>query len=156
TALVPYIDWSPFFHAWQLKGIYPRIFEDQVVGLKAKELFQDAWRLLETVVAAQSIRARGVYGFWPASSNNDDIELFSDESRKQLVAAFHTLRQQTRKAEGEFNYSLADFIAPKSSCVPDYLGAFAVTAGHGLDALCAKFEKEHDDYSSIMAKALAD
>jgi 5-methyltetrahydrofolate--homocysteine methyltransferase len=156
TALVPYIDWSPFFHAWQLKGVYPRIFEDAVVGPKAKELFQDAWRLLEIIVAAQSIRARGVYAFWPANSSGDDIELFADESRNQLLAVFHTLRQQTRKAEGEPNYALADFIAPKSLDIPDYLGGFAVTAGDGLDVLCARFEAEHDDYNSIMAKALAD
>jgi 5-methyltetrahydrofolate--homocysteine methyltransferase len=97
-----------------------------------------------------------VYGFWPANAVDDDIELYTDESRTQVLATIHTLRQQLQKAQGEPNYALADFIAPKSSCVPDYVGAFAVTSGHGLPELCASFEKEHDDYNSIMAKALAD
>jgi 5-methyltetrahydrofolate--homocysteine methyltransferase len=97
-----------------------------------------------------------VYGFWPANSDGDDIQVFHDESRTSALATFHTLRQQTRKAEGDPNYALADYIAPKSSGVPDYLGAFAVTAGEGLEELCVGFEKDHDDYNSIMAKALAD
>jgi 5-methyltetrahydrofolate--homocysteine methyltransferase len=156
SALVPFIDWSPFFHAWELKGTYPRILEDKIVGTKARELFQDAWRLLETIVAARSLRARGVYGFWPANSTGDDIQIFAEECRTKLTATFHTLRQQTRKGKGEFNYALSDFVAAKSTGVPDYLGAFAVTAGHGLDELCGRFEREHDDYNSIMAKALAD
>jgi 5-methyltetrahydrofolate--homocysteine methyltransferase len=156
TALVPFIDWSPFFHAWQLKGVYPRIFEDKLAGNKAQELFQDAWRLLESIVAERLLHARGVYGFWPANSENDDIQVFAGETRARVVATFHTLRQQIRKAEGEFNYALADFIAPKSSGIPDYIGCFAVTAGDGLAQLCARFEQEHDDYNSIMAKALAD
>src|SRR5262249_25589489 len=113
TALVPFIDWSPLFHAWELKGTYPHIFEDKVFGQKAIELFQDAWGLLETIVAQRSIRARGVYGFWPANSSGDDIQVFKDESRTHVLAVFHTLRQQTRKAEGEPNYALADFVAPK-------------------------------------------
>jgi 5-methyltetrahydrofolate--homocysteine methyltransferase len=107
-------------------------------------------------VAERSIRARGVYGFWPAASVGDDIEIYADDSRNRVIGVFHTLRQQTRKAEGEFNHALADFIAPKSSGLPDYIGAFAVTAGEGLPELCARLEKEHDDYNSIMAKALAD
>jgi 5-methyltetrahydrofolate--homocysteine methyltransferase len=156
STLVPFIDWSPFFHAWQLKGTYPRILEDERVGPKAKELFHDAWKLLETIVAQHLLRARGVYGFWPANSDGDDIQVFHDESRTRALATFHTLRQQTRKAEGDPNYALADYIAPKSSGVPDYLGAFAVTAGEGLEELCVGFEKDHDDYNSIMAKALAD
>jgi len=156
TALVPFIDWSPFFHAWQLKGTYPRIFDDRSVGIRAKELFQDAWRLLERIVEEHSLQARGAYGFWPANSTCEDIQVFSEESRTRAVAAFHTLRQQIRKAEGDFNLALADFIAPQSSGIPDYLGAFAVTAGYGLAELCSRFEKEHDDYNSIMAKALAD
>jgi 5-methyltetrahydrofolate--homocysteine methyltransferase len=157
TALVPFIDWSPFFHTWQLKGTYPRIFDDKLVGAKAKELFQDAWQLLENIVAERSLHARGVYGFWPAnSSDSDDIRVFANENRSDAIATFHTLRQQTRKAEGEPNYALADFVATKASGIPDYLGAFAVTAGHGLNELCLRFEKQHDDYNSIMAKALAD
>ena len=156
TAIVPFIDWSPLFHAWEIKGTYPRILEDKVAGPKAQELFQDAWRLLERIAAERLLRARAVYGFWPANSNGEDIEVYSDDSRERVLATFHTLRQQTRKAEGEFNYSLADFIAPKSSGLSDYIGAFAVTTGEGLDELCAAFEREHDDYNSIMAKALAD
>jgi 5-methyltetrahydrofolate--homocysteine methyltransferase len=156
SALVPFIDWSPFFHAWQLKGVYPRIFEDKTTGARAKELFQDGWELLETIVAGRRLRARAVYGLWAAYSVGEDIKIFTDDSRASVAAMFHTLRQQIRKAEGEFNYSLADFIAPESSAVPDYLGAFAVTTGDGLDELCARFEKEGDDYNSIMAKALAD
>ena len=156
TALVPFIDWSPLFHAWQLKGTYPRIFEDSIFGPRAIEVFQDAWGLVENIVADRSLHTRAVYGFWPANSLGDDIQLFSDESRTNVIATLHTLRQQTRKAEAEFNYALSDFIAPVSSGISDYIGAFAVTAGIGVDELCAKFEREHDDYNSIMTKALAD
>jgi 5-methyltetrahydrofolate--homocysteine methyltransferase len=155
TALVPFIDWSPFFHAWQLKGLYPRILEDKIVGEKAKELFQDGWRLLETIVAGRLLHARGVYGFWSANSEHDDVHLFNEDS-SQTIATIHTLRQQTRKAEGEANYALADFVAPQSSGIPDYLGAFAVATGEGLAEICARFESDHDDYNSIMAKVLAD
>jgi len=140
TALVPFIDWSPLFHAWQLKGTYPRIFEDSIFGPRAIEVFQDAWGLLESIVADRSLHARAVYGFWPANSVGDDIQLFADDSRTTVIATLHTLRQQTRKADGEFNYALADFIAPVSSGIRDYIGAFAVTAGIGVDELCAKFE----------------
>src|SRR5262249_14176472 len=139
TALVPFIDWSPFFHAWQLKGTYPRILDDAFVGSRAKELFEDAWHLLERIVEGHSLRARGVYGFWPANSAGEDIQVFPEESRTHAVAAFHTLRQQIRKTEGDFNLALADFIAPQSSGIPDYLGAFAVTAGYGLAELCSRF-----------------
>jgi 5-methyltetrahydrofolate--homocysteine methyltransferase len=156
TAIVPFIDWSPLFHVWQFKGTYPRILDDKIVGARARELFRDAWHLLENIVASRSLRARAVYGFWPANSNGDDIQVFADDSRSNVTATFHTLRQQLRKAAGESNYALADFIAPKTSGVADYLGAFAVTAGEGLNELCAGFERNNDDYNSIMAKALAD
>jgi 5-methyltetrahydrofolate--homocysteine methyltransferase len=156
TDLVPFIDWSPLFHAWELRGTYPRIFEDKVIGDRAKELFADAHRLLKTIIEQASLRPRGIYGFWPACAVGDDIEVFSATAPTKLLATFHTLRQQLRKADGEFNYALADFVAQTSAGVPDYIGAFVVTAGGGLDELCARFEKEHDDYSSIMAKALAD
>src|SRR5881628_2679419 len=154
--IVPFIDWSPFFHTWELRGRYPKIFEAPTVGAKAKELFDDAQALLNTIVRSKLLTARGVYGFFPANSVGDDIELYRDESRSKVLATFHTLRQQTPKPEGQFNQALADFIAPKSTGLPDYIGAFAVTSGIGLEAVCARFEKEHDDYNSIMAKALAD
>jgi 5-methyltetrahydrofolate--homocysteine methyltransferase len=145
--LVRYIDWTPFFHAWEFKGTYPRILDDP----KARDLFADAEKLLVRIVDEHLVKARAVYGFFRANSNGDDIEVYADPPR-----ILHTLRQQTRKAEGEPNFALADFVAPKSTGIADYIGAFAVTAGIGLDALCARFEKEHDDYNSIMAKVLAD
>jgi len=154
--LIPLIDWSPFFHVWELRGTYPKIFQDKIIGNRAKELFADGQQLLTEIVQYGLLHACGVYGFWPASAVGDDIELYSNESRGQVVARFHTLRQQLRKAASEFNQALADFVAPKSADVLDYIGAFVVTAGAGLDELCARFAKEHDDYNSIMAKALAD
>src|SRR5438093_1277946 len=154
--LVPYIDWSPFFHTWELRGHYPAIFEDARVGSKAKELFDDARRLLDEIVSRKLLTARAVYGLFPANSVGDDIELYTDESRSAVLTTFHTLRQQADKPEGQFNQALADFIAPKSTHLADYLGAFAVTTGIGIEALCERFEKEHDDYNSIMTKALAD
>jgi len=154
--IVPFIDWSPFFHTWELRGRYPKILEDPTVGAKAKELFDDAHALLNTIVSRKLLTARGVYGFFPANSVEDDIELYQDESRAKVLTTFHTLRQQTPKPEGQFNQALADFIAPKTTGLLDYIGAFAVTSGIGLEAVCERFEKEHDDYNSIMAKALAD
>jgi 5-methyltetrahydrofolate--homocysteine methyltransferase len=155
-SLVPFIDWTPFFHAWELRGKYPEIFADRTAGARAKEVFVDGQKLLDRIVSRKLLRARGVYGFWPANSTDEDIELYSDDSRTTVLATLHTLRQQTRKAQSESNYSIADFVAPKTTDIPDYTGAFAVTAGDGLDALCARFERDHDDYSSIMAKVLAD
>ena len=154
--LVPVIDWSPFFHTWELKGRYPQIFEDPVVGSKAKELFDDARTLLKDVLDRRLFTAKAVYGLFPANSVDDDVEVYKDESRSDVLATFHTLRQQFEKPKGDANYALADFIAPKSTGLPDYLGGFAVTTGIGLDALCGRFEKDHDDYNAIMAKALAD
>jgi 5-methyltetrahydrofolate--homocysteine methyltransferase len=154
--LVPFIDWSPFFHAWELRGRYPRILEDPVVGEKAKELFADARALLSRIVKDRLLTARGVYGFFPAHADGDDIRLFSDAARARPLATLHTLRQQMEKPEGQPLEALADFVAPKESGRLDFLGAFAVTAGIGVDALCHAFEKEHDDYSSILVKALAD
>ena len=154
--LVPVIDWSPFFHTWELKGRYPTIFEDPVVGSKAKELFDDAQGLLKDVLDNRLLTAKAVYGLFPANSVGDDIEVYTDESRSQVLATFHTLRQQLEKPEGDADYALADFIAPKSTGLADYLGGFAVTTGIGIEALCERFEKDHDDYNSIMAKALAD
>ena len=154
--LVPLIDWTPFFHAWELKGIYPRIFDDPVVGPKARELFDDAQQLLDEIVTNKLLTARGVAGFFPANSVGDDIELYADASRTRLLATFYTLRQQMQKPENEPAYALADFIAPRDTGLADYLGAFAVTAGIGTAELAARFEKANDDYNAIMAKALAD
>ncbi len=154
--LVPYIDWSPFFHTWELKGRYPGILDDPAVGPKAKELFDDARRLLDEIVGQRWLRARGVYGFFPAAAVDDDIELYRDGSRQAVAAVLHTLRQQSEKPAGHPHLALADYVAPKGSARQDYMGAFAVTAGLGLDELCRRFERDHDDYNSIMAKALAD
>ncbi len=154
--LVPLIDWSPFFLTWELKGKYPRIFDDPNVGGEARKLFDDARRLLDEIVAKKLLTARGVYGFWPAASIGDDVALFTDETRQHEVTRFHFLRQQwERKGQSDFR-SLADFIAPVESGRHDYLGAFAVTTGIGCDELARRFEKDHDDYNSIMSKALAD
>ena len=154
--IVPFIDWSPFFHTWELRGRYPQILEDSQIGERARELFEDAQRLLKEIVVRKLLTARAVYGFFPANSVGDDIELYTDETRTCVLTTFHTLRQQTPKPEGQFNLALADFIAPKSVGKADYLGAFAVTTGIGIEVLCERFEKDHDDYNSIMAKALAD
>jgi 5-methyltetrahydrofolate--homocysteine methyltransferase len=154
--IVPFIDWSPFFHTWELRGRYPKIFDDEVVGARAKELFDDAQKLLNQIVKEKWLKARGVYGFFPANSIGDDIELYTDESRGKVRTVFHTLRQQMEKPSDQFNQALSDFVAPKESKVADYLGVFAVTAGIGIEPIVERFEKGHDDYSSIMTKALAD
>jgi len=155
-SLVPFIDWSPFFHAWELRGRYPQILEDAVIGEKAKELFADARALLDRIVRERLLVAHGVYGFFPANADGDDIRLFADAARARQLATLHTLRQQMEKPEGQPLEALADFVAPVSSGRADFVGAFAVTAGIGVDALCRAFEKDHDDYSSILVKALAD
>jgi 5-methyltetrahydrofolate--homocysteine methyltransferase len=153
--IVPYIDWTPFFHAWELRGIYPRIFEQEGVGPKAKELFDDGQKLLTCIVREKLLEARAVIGFFPANSVQDDIEVYSDESRHPL-ATFHTLRQQTVKGNQEPSYAVADFVAPRESGRMDYLGMFAVTAGINIEKLVTKFEKDNDDYNALMTKALAD
>ncbi|MES2278083.1 MAG: methionine synthase [Bacteroidota bacterium] len=154
--LVPYIDWTPFFHTWELRGSYPKIFDDKYVGVEAKKLFDDAQMLLNKIVSEKLLQANGVIGFWPANSVGDDIELYTDDTRSQVLTTIYTLRQQNEKVKGEPYYALSDFITPKESGVPDYWGGFAVTAGIGCDELVAKFEADYDDYNSIMAKALAD
>ncbi|MCS6303276.1 MAG: methionine synthase [Nitrospira sp.] len=154
--LMPYIDWSPFFHTWELRGRYPTIFEDPTVGPKAKELYDDARRLLDEIVRKRQLKAKGVYGFFAAASVGDDIELYLDPSRKTVLTTIHHLRQQSEKPPDQPNLSLSDYVAPKESGRQDYIGAFAVTAGIGLDELCKRFDNDHDDYNSIMAKALAD
>ena len=151
-----YIDWTPFFHAWELRGSYPKIFSDPVVGVEAKKLFDEGQQLLDQIIAEKWLTARAVVGFWPANSVGDDIELYTDESRTKVLTVIHTLRQQAEKESVLPNYALADFIAPKDSGVKDYLGGFAVTAGIGTDAIVEHFRKQHDDYNAILAKALAD
>ena len=154
--LVHYIDWSPFFHTWELRGRFPKIFDDPEVGEQARQLFEDAQKLLQDIVKGKLFTAKGVYGFWPANSVGDDIELYTDDSRTEVLTTFHMLRQQMAKPADQYNHSLSDYIAPRDSGRADYLGAFAVTAGHGADELAKQFELDHDDYNSIMAKALAD
>jgi 5-methyltetrahydrofolate--homocysteine methyltransferase len=154
--IVPYIDWTPFFHTWELRGIYPKIFDQPDVGARAKELFDDAGVLLKKIVSEKLLIARAVFGFFPAASVGDDIEAYTDETRSGVLTTFHTLRQQTIKPQGEYNYALSDFIAPRETGVRDYLGAFAVTAGINIETLVQSFEREHDDYNAIMTKALAD
>ena len=152
--LVPYIDWSPFFHTWELRGRFPKIFDDPEVGEQARQLYEDAQKLLQDIVNSRLLVAKGVYGLWPANSVGDDIEVYTNEDRTELRATFHQLRQQMQKPADQFNHCLADYIAPKGN--PDYLGAFAVTAGHHSDELARQFEQDHDDYNAIMTKALAD
>ncbi|HWB14601.1 MAG TPA: methionine synthase [Pirellulales bacterium] len=154
--LLPYIDWSPFFAAWELRGKYPKIFDDPQAGVEARKLYDDARRLLDDIVSNKRLHARGVYGFWPAAALGDDVIVYADEKRAAELARLHTLRQQwERKGTKEF-YALADFIAPVDSGRADYVGAFAVTAGHGTDELVRRYEADHDDYHAIMTKALAD
>jgi 5-methyltetrahydrofolate--homocysteine methyltransferase len=155
--LVDYIDWTPFFMAWELAGRYPRILDDEVVGSEARKLHDDARRMLDRMVSGRLIRARAVFGLFPANSNgSDDILVFTDDSRAHTRAVLHNLRQQTQKPDGQPNFALSDFLAPASSGVADWMGAFAVNTGEGVDALVARYEAEHDDYSAIMVKALAD
>lgn len=154
--LVPYIDWTPFFQTWELAGRFPKILEDEVVGVEAKKLYNDAQALLKKIVEEKWISASAVIGFWAANSIQDDIELYADDKRDKPFEVLHSLRQQTKKTAAAPNIALADFIAPKESGLQDYIGAFAVTAGIGIEKWIEKFEKDHDDYNSIMLKALAD
>ncbi len=154
--IVPFIDWSPFFHTWELKGTYPRIFENPSWGDKARELFDDAKRLLARVVDARLLTANAVFGFFPAHAQDDDIVLYTDDSRQRVRTVLHTLRQQTSRPAGQPYQALSDFVAPVESGVADYVGAFAVTTGVGIEAVLEEFARDHDDYSSIMIKALAD
>jgi 5-methyltetrahydrofolate--homocysteine methyltransferase len=151
--LIPFIDWSPFFHTWELRGRYPAIFEDPVVGKQARELFDDAQKLLERIRTEKLLTARGVFAFWPAKAIGDDVVVYSDDTRQKPVANFHFLRQQMKKPAAQFNHCLADYIAPEAI---DYLGGFAVTTGLGADELAAKFAADHNDYDAILTKALAD
>ncbi|HEX7470625.1 MAG TPA: methionine synthase, partial [Verrucomicrobiae bacterium] len=168
--LVPLIDWSPFFHTWELRGVYPKILQHEKHGEEARKLFADAQKLLEEIVSKKLLQPRAVYGLFPANSVGDDVELYTDESRARVLTTFHFLRQQIIKDDGTPNWCLADFVAPKHPTSNsdksragiehptsnDYIGAFAVTSGHGLDELVKKYKADHDDYNAIMAEALAD
>jgi 5-methyltetrahydrofolate--homocysteine methyltransferase len=154
ATLREYIDWTPFFHTWELKGVYPRILDHEKYGEQARVLFKEGNALLDQLVAKKLITARGVYGLFPANAVGDDVELYTDDTRKHVLQRFHFLRQQ--KQDGEACRSLGDFIAPKDTGLRDYIGAFAVTTGIGLSELCAQFKAKHDDYNAIMAEALAD
>ena len=154
--LVPYVDWTPFFAVWELRGTYPRIFEHPEWGDRAREVFDDAQEMLARLVADESLGARAVYGFFPAGAVGDDIEVWADEARSRLRATFPMLRQQAERSEGEPNQALADFVAPRESGLRDWIGAFAVTAGLGEEDLAASFERANDDYGAILVKALAD
>lgn len=154
--LVPYIDWTPFFQTWELAGRFPAILDDSKVGEVARSLYDDARKMLDLIVKEKWFRARATVGFWPANADGDDVVLYADESRSKKIATLHTLRQQLEKREGRFNAALADFIAPESTGVPDYIGGFVVTAGIGEDVVADRFKKANDDYSSILCKALAD
>ena len=154
--LVPYIDWTPFFHSWEMKGSYPKILDDKEKGIEAKKLFDDAQAMLNKIVNEKWLQANAVIGLFAANAVGDDIEVYTDENRTELLTKFHTLRQQTLKPEGHPNIALSDYVAPRSSGVNDYVGAFALTTGEGIDSRVEEFEKNHDDYSAIMLKALAD
>jgi 5-methyltetrahydrofolate--homocysteine methyltransferase len=151
-----YIDWSPFFHAWEIRGRYPALLDDPETGARCRELFDDAQKLLDRLLNEKLIHGKAVYGFFPAAATRDDIILYTDESRSKVLTTFHTLRQQMDKPEDQSNYALSDFIAPVGSGRADYLGAFALTAGLGVDEIAKVYEKDLDDYNAIMTKALAD
>jgi 5-methyltetrahydrofolate--homocysteine methyltransferase len=156
ATLREFIDWTPFFHTWGLKGVYPRILEHEGQGAQARQIFTEGNALLDLIVEKKLITARGVYGLFPASAVGDDVELYTDSTRRTVLERFHFLRQQSNKEGTEPCRSLADFIAPKEIGLPDHIGAFAVTSGIGLKELCDSYRAKHDDYNAIMAEAIAD
>ena len=157
SELRPYIDWTPFFLSWELAGRFPRILEDETVGAEARKLHADACAMLDDIIREEWFGARAVIGLFPANSiGHDDIEVYADRDRKGLLAVLHSLRQQIQKPPGQPNFALADFIAPKQTGITDYIGAFAVAAGFGMEQKLREFEQDHDDYRAIMLKALAD
>jgi 5-methyltetrahydrofolate--homocysteine methyltransferase len=154
--LVDYIDWTPFFQTWELAGKFPAILDDAKVGGAARPLYDDARAMLRRIVEERWFRAAATMGFWPANSEGDDILVFADEARREPIAVLHTLRQQLTRREGRSNIALSDFVAPRTSKLADYIGAFAVTGGIGEDEIAERFKQANDDYSAIMVKALAD
>ena len=151
-----FIDWSPLFHTWGLKGIYPRILEHESYGAQARQVFTDANILLDRIIEKNLITARGVYGLFPANALGDDVELYTGQERDAVLERFHFLRQQANREGGEPCRSLSDFVAPKETGLPDHVGAFAVTSGIGLKEVCDRFRANNDDYNAIMAEAIAD
>jgi 5-methyltetrahydrofolate--homocysteine methyltransferase len=154
--LLNYIDWTPFFRTWELHGKYPAILNDEVVGVAASSLFKDAEEMLQRIIKENWLQTKAVVGLFPANSVGDDIEIYKDEQRSEVIYTQRTLRQEAKKAAGQANLALADFIAPKSSGILDYIGGFVVTSGHGVDEKVALFEKNNDDYNAILLKSLAD
>ena len=154
--MIPFIDWTPFFQTWELHGRYPNILKDEVVGKEAIQLFSDAQEMLEKIKKENWMKPKGIMGLFPANSVGDDIEIYSDIKRSKTLYTQRTLRQQAKKTKGQPNLALADFIAPKSTDVIDFIGAFAVTSGLGIEKYISQFEEDHDDYNSILLKALAD
>jgi 5-methyltetrahydrofolate--homocysteine methyltransferase len=154
--IIPFIDWSPLFWVWELKGAYPTIFEHKKWGIQAKTIFEDAQNLLNQIASEKRFRPRAVLSFWPANSSGDDIEIYADNSRKKVISKFHTLRQQKDKGKNETYLALSDFVAPKESGREDYLGGFVVTAGEEVERFSDTFKENHDDYSAIMVQALGD
>jgi 5-methyltetrahydrofolate--homocysteine methyltransferase len=154
--LIPYIDWTPFFQAWELSGPYPKILQDPVVGEAARKVHGEALEMLDRIAKEKWVQANGVLGLFPAARvNGDDIEIYRDEARREVAMTWHNLRQQNRKPTGRANQCLADFVAPKEAGVPDWIGAFAVAAD-GFEERLRRFEAQHDDYNAIMLKVLAD
>jgi len=157
SKLVPFIDWTPFFQTWELHGRYPNILTDEVVGTEATKLFEDAQVMLEKIIKENWLTANATLGIFPANTIEDDsIEVFNPENNDEVIAKLHHLRQQTKKAKSQPNFSLADFIAPRERGKQDYIGAFVVTAGLNMEARVKAFEKDHDDYNAILLKSLAD
>jgi 5-methyltetrahydrofolate--homocysteine methyltransferase len=156
TELRNYIDWTPFFHTWELRGKYPAIFEHETMGVEAKKLFEDAQKMLDQIIAEKWLTANAAVGIWPANSVDDDIEIYTDDTRQKVRHVQHGMRQQLKKAKAAKNVCVADFIAPKSSGLKDYVGGFVVTTGLGIEDKVKSFEADHDDYHSILLKALAD
>ena len=151
-----YIDWTPFFMTWQLSGKYPLILKHEVVGEEATKLFNDANAMLDDVINNDKLQAKAVFGLFPAEREGDDIRVYSDDDRENSLMRLHQLRQQSKKPAGQYNRCLSDYVATKDDGVKDYLGAFAVSAGFGAEELVKAFDKEHDDYNSILIKAVAD
>jgi 5-methyltetrahydrofolate--homocysteine methyltransferase len=151
-----YIDWTPFFMTWQLSGKYPKILEHELIGETATDLFKDANEMIDQIIADKSIQAKAVFGLFAAARTEDDVVIYKDDSRSEVLEVIHQLRQQGKKPAGQYNRCLSDYIAPQDSGIDDYIGAFAVSSGFGADELVARYDAQHDSYNSILLKAVAD